>query len=73
MEEVRIDMTGPVELTIDMMVAEARNQLELTEENAEQLRIVFGTHVASLNRLRAINVDASVEPDLVFSAEGGHD
>jgi hypothetical protein len=66
-------MSEPPALTIGMLIAAAKDQLGLSGEAADQLRPIFETQVQSVNRLRAIRVDATVEPDMVFHAEGDHD
>lgn len=66
-------MSKPTDLTVEMMIAAAKDQLGLSDQDADQLRPIFATQVQSLNRLRAIKVDRTVEPDMIFVAEAGHD
>ena len=67
-------MTNPAkdELTVDQLLEQARMQLAMSDEDLAQLRPILDLHVASINRLRSLDVPVAVEPDCVFLA-GGED
>ena len=60
------------ELTVEQLVEQARSQLSMSDEDLAQLRPILDLHVASINRLRNLDVPVAVEPDCVFLA-GGED
>jgi hypothetical protein len=66
-------MSKPPELSIEMLVAQAKAHLALSDEALDRLRPIFATQVQSINRLRGIHVDIPVEPDIVFDPEPRHD
>jgi hypothetical protein len=61
------------QLSVEQLLEQARTQLAMSDEDLAQLRPVLDLHVASINRLRGLDVAHSVEPDCVFLAGGDDD
>jgi hypothetical protein len=61
------------QLTVEQLLEQARTQLTMSDEDLAQLRPILDLHVASINRLRNLDVPGAVEPDCVFVAAGEGD